>query len=109
MISIASLFVLLIVVVPILARKSFSSEYIIKSNPSMENTNLWAKFPGDLKSVLTHNFIFFDYDKVQEENTTKNVLLLSENITLDENIAYSEFKQGDDGKSIFFLITETLA
>ena len=102
MISIASLFVLLIVVVPILARKSFSSEYIIKSNPSMENTNLWAKFPGDLKSVLTHNFIFFDYDKVQEENTTKNVLLMSENITLDENIAYSEFKQGDDGKSIFF-------
>ena len=105
-ISIASVFVLLVVIIPILGRKWYVSDYIIKSNPTMENTNLWAKFPGDLKSVHNHNFIFFEYDK--NRTTNKTNVKIYKNITLDENITYSEFKQGDDGKSIFFLIIEHL-
>ena len=106
-ISIASVFVLLVVIIPILGRKWYVSDYIIKSNPTMENTNLWAKFPGDLKSVHNHNFIFFEYDK--NRTTNKTNVKIYKNITLDENITYSEFKQGDDGKSIFFFNNRTFS
>ena len=106
-ISIASLFVLLVVIIPILGRKWYVSDYIIKSNPTMENTNLWAKIPGDLKSVHNHNFIFFEYDK--NRTTNKTNVKIYKNITLDENITYSEFKQGDDGKSIFFFNNRTFS
>ena len=104
-ITIASLFVLLVVIVPILGRKAYSTDYIIKSNPAMDNTNLWAKFPGDLKSTLKHNFIFFDYD----QKSNKTSLRVYKNITLDENIAYSQFKQGEDGKSIYFFNNRTFS
>ena len=106
-ISIASVFVLLVVIIPILGRKWYVSDYIIKSNPTMENTNLWAKIPGDLKSVHNHNFIFFEYDK--NRTTNKTNVKIYKNITLDENITYSEFKQGDDGKSIFFFNNRTFS
>lgn len=106
MISIASLFVLLVVVVPILGRKWYVSDYIIKSNPTMENTNLWAKIPGDLRSVHKHNFIFFDYDRNNTIN--KTIIKMYKNITLDENITYSQFQQGE-GKTIFFYNNRTFS
>ena len=106
-ITIASLFVLLVVVVPILGRKWYVSDYIIKSNPTMENTNLWAKFPGDLRAVHNHNFIFFDYDK--DKTANKTVIKKYKSITVDEKIAYSQFKEVDNGKKIFFFNNRTFS
>ena len=104
-ITIASLFVLLVVVVPILARKSFASGYIEKSNPTKDNTNLWGKFPGDLKTTLTHNFTFFDYDAAKEEN--KYNIFVKKSIILDGSINYDKFKEDQETKSIFFYNNRT--
>ena len=106
-ITIASLFVLLVVIVPILARKSFASDYIEKSNPTKENTNLWAKFPGDLKTTLTHNFAFFDYDYDGPPEQNKYKIKLNNNITLDENVIYDKFEEDKGTNSIHFYNNRT--
>ena len=89
---IATIMLILVIVIPILMKRKYKNDYIQKCNPSMENTDIWASFPGKLNSKLTHNFSFIDYetDKIK----------LKYNISLEEDVKYINFSQEDT--TIFF-------
>ena len=45
---IATIMLILVIVIPILMKRKYKNDYIQKCNPSMENTDIWASFPGKL-------------------------------------------------------------
>ena len=68
----ATIMLILVIVVPILLKRKLSNDFIEKCNPSLENTNIWATFPGELESKLLHTFKFFDYQETDDkENPLK--------------------------------------
>ena len=97
--TLATIMLILVIVVPILYKRKKKNDYIQKCNPSMDNTNIWASFPGDLNSKLLHNFGFFEYEeKKEKENSFK--ISLKTNIEIEEQVKYTNFTQVDS--DIFF-------
>ena len=59
--AITILLILLVIVLPLLIKSKIKSNYIEQTTPHSDNTNLWAKFPGDVKTKMTHTFNILDY------------------------------------------------
>ena len=60
-ITFATIMLILVIVLPITLKRKMSNDFTQKCSPTMNNTNLWAKFPGELNSSLFHNYLIFDY------------------------------------------------
>ena len=95
-ISLATIFLILVIVIPIFLKRQMTNDYVQKCNPTINNTNIWASFPGELKSSLSHHFSFFNYEK-NGENYKINVL---NNISIEEKVNYSDFSK--DENNIYF-------
>ena len=95
----ATIMLILVIVVPILLKRKLSNDFIEKCNPSLENTNIWATFPGELESKLLHTFKFFDYQEIDDkENPLK--ISYKANIIIEEKVNYTNFSKDDN--NIYF-------
>ena len=94
----ATVLIIVVIVVPILLKRILKKDYIEKCNPSMNNTNIWASFPGELKSKLLHTFAFVNYEN--EENNEYKVNYKT-TITFEEQVKYTNFSKEDN--TIYFL------
>jgi len=92
--AITILLIILVIVLPILIKNKVKSNYIEKSRPHSDNTNLWAKFPGDIKTKMTHTFNILDYS----ENDPK----IKDSLTLEEEIFYDNFNFTDKEDKLLF-------
>ena len=96
-ISIATIFLVLVIVIPIFLKRQMTNNYIQKCNPTINNTKLWASFPGELDSNLSHHFSFFNYQRNGEEYKIN----LHKNISIKEEVNYTNFTK--DENNIYFL------
>ena len=78
------LLIIVVILVPILVKNNVKSKYTKKTKPKIDNTNLWAKFPGDIKTKTTHSFNILDY---YESNNSK----IKDSLVLEEDIFYDNF------------------
>ena len=102
-IVIATLCLILVLVLPNILKTKKTNDFTQKCLPTMENTNLWAKFPGDLQSSITHNYGFFNY-KINEENKLNkpyDIEIISNN-SIKEEISYNDFIQNSTENTIYF-------
>ena len=107
-ICIATLMLILVIVLPIMLKKKKTNDFTKKCSPTVNNTNLWAKFPGDLNSTLTHKYEVFNY-KINSQNNlgeSKEIEVQSD-FSILENIAYTNFKEKDNGDNIYFNANRT--
>ena len=100
----ATIMLILVIVLPNLLKRQMKKDYIEKCNPSMDNTNLWASFPGELNSKLLHIFSFFDYETVNEKDKSYKINLKS-NVTIEEQVKYTNFKKEEN--TIYFFNNRT--
>ena len=100
----ATIMLILVIVLPNLLKRQMKKDYIEKCNPSMDNTNLWASFPGELNSKLLHTFSFFDYETVNEKDKSYKINLKS-NVTIEEQVKYTNFKKEEN--TIYFFNNRT--
>ena len=96
-ISIAAIFLILVIVIPIFLKRQMTYNYIQKCTPTMDNTHLWASFPGEINSNLSHHFSFFNYEK----NGKEYKINLKNNISIEEEVKYTNFS--NDENNIYFL------
>ena len=109
--SITIIFIILVIVLPIIIENKIESDSKEKTTPHSDNTNLWAKFPGDLKTTLTHEFKILEYSENQIFNGSVKV---KDSITLKEEVFYDNFNFTDkedlitfDAKTKFFIDKKT--
>ena len=100
----ATLMIILVIVLPIQFKRILKNDYIQKCNPSLDNTNIWASFPGELDSKLLHTFSFFNYEKIDGEKNLYKINYKS-NITIEEKVNYTNFSKIDN--TIYFLNNRT--
>ena len=74
----ALILIVLVILLPILRLSDAEKECANKSTPEISNTNLWAKFPGDLKSTTTHIFNILGYSDDNKSAKIKEKLTLNE-------------------------------
>ena len=92
--EITILLIILVIILPILIKNKVKSNYIEKSRPHSDNTNLWAKFPGDIKTKITHIFNILDY--------SENNLKIKDSLTLEEETFYDNFNFTDKEDKLLF-------
>ena len=97
--SITIIFIILVIVLPIIIENKIESDSKEKTTPHSDNTNLWAKFPGDLKTTLTHEFKILEYSENQNFNGSVKV---KDSITLKEEVFYDNFNFTDKEDLITF-------
>ena len=90
------LFILLVILLPISRKKDAESDCLKKSTPSMDNTNVWAKFPGELDSTTNHIFNIFEYQDDLKSAKVKSKL------ELKESTEYCNFKNVENENKIYF-------
>ena len=102
-IIIAILCLIFVIVFPNIIDSEEANNFTEKCLPTLDNTNLWAKFPGVLQSTITHNYGFFNY-KINEENKLNkpyDIEIIS-NISIKEEISYNDFIQNSTENTIYF-------
>ena len=99
-IILACIFLLITIFLPMILKANRKSKSKSKSGPNCDNTNLWAKFPGELETQLYHSFKFFDYTKINETNT--EIPLSDSNIIFKELIDYNITSFDDKNDEIYF-------
>ena len=92
----ALILIVLVILLPILRLNDAETECANKSTPEISNTNLWAKFPGDLKSTTTHIFNILGYS---DDNKSAKI---KEKLTLNEYTEYENFEDIEDKNIIYF-------
>ena len=103
-IVLATIMLILVIVLPILLKRQLKKNFIEKCNPSMENTDLWASFPGELTSKLLHTFTFYDYEETNEKDKLYKINFKS-NVTIEEQVKYTNFSKEDT--TIYFYNNRT--
>ena len=93
--AIAVVLIILVIVLPIVIKDNVKSKYTKKTKPKIDNTNLWAKFPGDIKTNTTHSFHILDY---YENNNSK----IKDSLILEEDILYENFNFSEKEEKITF-------
>jgi hypothetical protein len=63
LVAIIFLLIILVIMLPILIKSKIESNLKERTTPHSDNTNLWAKFPGDIKTKMIHTFKFLDYSE----------------------------------------------
>ena len=91
--GIAILLLILVIILPIIVKSSVKSSYTEKATPKLDNTNLWANFPGEVKAKTNHTFNILDYSG----NSPK----IKDSLILEENIVYDNFKSNGEDKLSF--------
>ena len=86
--SVTALLIILVIVIPIIVKNNIVSSSQEKSTPNTDNTNVWAKFPGALKTTLSHKFNLLEYSENQKFNGSVKI---KDSITLKEEISYDNF------------------
>ena len=94
-IVIATLSLVLTIVLPFIIKTKKTNDFTQKCSPSLENTDLWAKFPGQLQTTITHNYSFYDFNNKDSGELTSN-------ISIREEISYSNFVQNETENTIYF-------
>ena len=61
-IIIATLSLVLTISLPFIIKTKKTNDFTQKCTPSLENTDLWAKFPGQLQTTIIHNYSFYNYN-----------------------------------------------
>ena len=82
---IALILLFLVILIPILKSDQLEEDCSDKYIPKKDNTNLWASFPGQLKSSTKHVLNVFDYSKGLNNVTVK------ETVNLEEKTKYDNF------------------
>ena len=103
----ALLLTVLVILLPILKKNTAMDDSSNKSIPKIENTHLWAEFPGEIKSKTIHNFQILEYSNDLTKSTIKDSLNLIEEVKYD-NFEYvdNEDKMYFDAKSEFKFLNE---
>ena len=83
-----TLFLILVIALPNSKEDSALEDTKTKSSITTENNNLWASFPGELKTQTTHKFDIFDYSEASPK--------IGDSITLEEEIKYENIEFKDD-------------
>ena len=100
-ITIVTVMIILVIVLPIMLKTKKANDFTEKCFPTINNTNLWAKFPGALKSNLSHTYEIFDYKSQSKENLKNSYEIeVKSNFSILEEIVYSNFTKDED--TIFF-------
>lgn len=95
--------IILIFALPPAKKSSANSESKEYSTPKKENVDLWATFPGKLKTTTFHNFGILEYDDDMKSVSTKA------QIKLEEQTKYDQFNFADDNIRFEAASTFTLA
>ena len=98
-IAIATLMLILVICLPIMLKREKTNNFTQKCMPTLENTNLWAKFPGDLSSSLTHKYNFFDY---KSNSGTDLQIEIKSNFSITEEVSYTNFTENKTENIINF-------
>lgn len=94
-IVIATLTLVLTISLPFIIKTKKTNDFTQKCSPTLENTNLWAKFPGQLQTTITHNYSFYDFKNKDAGEGTLN-------FSITEEISYSNFVQNTSENTIYF-------
>lgn len=107
-ICIGTLMLILVIVLPIMLKNKKTNDFTQKCSPTVNNTNLWAKFPGDLNSTITHKYEIFNYKTNSQNNLgDSNEIEVKSDFTILENISYSNFKEDEKEENIYFNANRT--
>ena len=94
--------IILVIVLPIVRKSNAMDDSSSKSIPRLDNTNLWAHFPGELSSTINHKFQVVEYSDNLNKTTIKDSIDLTEEVKYDNfNYSESEDKMYFDAKSEF--------
>ena len=104
---IAILFLVLVIVLPSEKVDDAKEECKEHSTPAEVNENLWASFPGELKTKNLHTFQIFEYSTEEQKAFLKDGVKLEET-TKYENINYSGNKIDFDAVSTFEISKDNL-
>ena len=96
----AAILITLAIVVPILKKDKIPDDCRGKSTIKSDNTNLWAAFPGDLKSTTKHTLNVLEY-------ADGDTLRAKETIELEEKINYTEIQVNEADKRAYFFANST--
>lgn len=95
-IVISTLCFILVISLPFIIKTKKTNDFTQKSTPSLENIDLWAKFPGQLQTNITHNYGFYNY--IKEEDKYE----VTSNISILEEVSYDNFVQNASENTIYF-------
>ena len=85
--------IIAVIITPIILKKNIESNYRDKTIPSKDNINIWAKYPGEIKSKTTHTFKLLDY--------SQDSLQVKDSLILEEKTMYDNFEYKDNNKIKF--------
>ena len=94
-IALTIIFIIAVIVIPIAIKKSVETDLRKKTIPTIFNTDIWAKFPGKIKSKTTHTFKVLDYSNDDSLN-------IKDTLILEEKISYDKFNYNNDRDKITF-------
>lgn len=90
----AIIFLLSVIILPIILKSNIKSTYREKTTPNLDNTNLWARFPGEIKSKTTHTFNILDYSQKNPK--------FKDSLVLEEKTSYENFTfKSEENKLVF--------
>ena len=89
------LLIIVVIALPIILKNRIKSKYTDQTLPEIDNTNLWARFPGEIKSNTVHTFNILDYN---ENNSPK----ISDTLSLEEKILYDNFNLNEKNDKLTF-------
>ena len=92
--GISIILIILVIVLPIVIKSKIKSKYKKKAGPKSDNINLWAKFPGEIKTSIIHTFNILDY--------SQNILTKKDSLIFEEEILYDNFNFTKKEEKIFF-------
>jgi hypothetical protein len=90
---------LITIILPIVFQKKLNNKLDDNStSPDIDNIDLWAKFPGKIKSNLINSFSLYNYTLDNNQNITATPIEL---FNISETINYSDFNFNDKKKITF--------
>ena len=94
-IALTIIFIIAVIVIPIAIKKSVESDLRKKTIPTIFNTDIWAQFPGKIKSKTTHIFKVLDY-------SSDDSLNIKDTLVLEEKTSYNNFYYNENRDKITF-------
>lgn len=105
--SIALLMLILTIVLPNLIKTKKNNDYVNKSIPKTDNTDIWASFPGEINTTLKHNYEVFGY--TQKDSSKAYSFKPITNFSILEEVKYQNFTEDKENNTIFFNANRTYA
>ena len=93
-VSIATLMLILTIVLPFLIERQKTNDFTQKCSPKTGNAEIWANFPGELHSVLNHNYEVFSYS--QNDSSKPYEIKSAANFSITEEVKYKNITEKDN-------------